>query len=113
MASPHAPLTKAQLETLRRSLEDQRARIQRVLRTPPTAAPAADEPVELEEGAQVATERAQQQRVADRERALLAEVERALAKLDRGSFGLSETTGEPIPYERLLAMPWARSGVDE
>ncbi len=48
-----------------------------------------------------------------RERALLVEVERALAKLDEGKYGVSEQTGAPIPYERLAALPWARSGIDE
>jgi RNA polymerase-binding transcription factor DksA len=49
----------------------------------------------------------------ERERALLAEVERALAKLDQGTYGVSEKTGAPITYERLAAMPWARHDVEE
>jgi len=45
--------------------------------------------------------------------ALLAEVDRALAKLDAGTYGTSEVTGEPIPIERLAAIPWARGTVRE
>jgi DnaK suppressor protein len=39
---------------------------------------------------------------------LLADVERALGKLDDGHFGTSEDSGAPIPLERLEAVPWAR-----
>jgi DnaK suppressor protein len=51
--------------------------------------------------------------LATQERALLAEVEHALSKLDSGSYGISEASGEPIRYERLLALPWARTDVDD
>jgi DnaK suppressor protein len=40
-------------------------------------------------------------------RARLAQVERALTRMDEGSYGLSEVSGEPIPVERLDALPWA------
>jgi DnaK suppressor protein len=39
---------------------------------------------------------------------LLAEVERALHKLDGGTYGFSEDSGVPIALERLDAIPWAR-----
>lgn len=44
---------------------------------------------------------------------LLREVESALQRLAEGRFGLSEETGEPIPWERLLAIPWARRTAEE
>jgi DnaK suppressor protein len=44
---------------------------------------------------------------------LLTEVERALAKFDAGTYGISEGTGEPIARERLEAVPWARGSVHE
>ena len=77
----------------------------------PTAPP--DEETEMEESAQRATERTHALGIAERERALLAEVERALAKIRGGTYGRSEATGDPIPYARLAAVPWARTGVDE
>ncbi len=105
-------LTAAQLRTIRRKLEDERHRILRVLgRSPPPDA--AREDPEVEEAAQRATERTAEAGIADRERALLADVERALAKLDAGTYGASEKTGRPIPPERLLAIPWARDDVGE
>jgi DnaK suppressor protein len=39
---------------------------------------------------------------------LLADVERALKKLDDGHYGTSEDSGEQIPLDRLDAVPWAR-----
>lgn len=112
MAQPVSTLTKSQLATLRLKLEEERARILRLLAAPDEAAPEEAGP-EVEETAQRAAERDQATGVGERERALLDEVNRALAKLDAGTYGVSEETGEPIPYPRLLAVPWARQGADE
>jgi DnaK suppressor protein len=37
----------------------------------------------------------------------LARIERALRKIEDGSYGISDASGEPIPRERLEAMPEA------
>ena len=50
---------------------------------------------------------------AARDRERLREVEWALAKMTSGRYGLSEVSGEPIGFERLLAVPWARQDSDE
>ena len=42
----------------------------------------------------------------------LAEVERALARIADGTYGICEITGAPIPEERLEAMPWTRYSVE-
>jgi DnaK suppressor protein len=112
MASSEPGLTQHQRETLRRRLEDERSRILRVLQAPTATVPSDDERTEIEETAQRATERTHQLGIADRERALLVEVERALAKFGAGTYGLGEETGAPIPYERLAAIPWARDAVE-
>jgi DnaK suppressor protein len=103
-----ATLTADQRDSLRGRLEDERARILRVLQGTTPTAPSRDEEAEPEEVAQRATEVADQLGVADRERALLDEVERALGKLGAGTYGLAESTGKPIPLARLAAVPWAR-----
>lgn len=51
--------------------------------------------------------------LANQERALLAEIDHALAKMADGTYGLSELSGQPIPIERLRAVPWARLAADE
>jgi DnaK suppressor protein len=48
-----------------------------------------------------------------RARRQLVEIERALARMDEGTYGLSMRSGEPIPLARLEAIPWATSDVDE
>jgi RNA polymerase-binding transcription factor DksA len=42
----------------------------------------------------------------------LAEIEAALRRLDDGTYGIDEVTGEPIDPERLEAIPAARTNVD-
>jgi DnaK suppressor protein len=106
-------LTNGQLDDLRRRLESERARLLRVLAAPAPNGPQPDQDAEPEEAAQRETERARGVEIDARERALLAEVERALAKLSSGKYGVSEKTGDPIPYERLVAFPWARDAVGE
>ncbi len=39
----------------------------------------------------------------------IAEIDAAFDRFSDGRFGISETTCEPIAYERLLAIPWART----
>ncbi len=41
----------------------------------------------------------------------LAEIEAALQRLDEGTFGIDEVTGDPIDPERLEALPTARTNV--
>jgi DnaK suppressor protein len=50
---------------------------------------------------------------AARDSRLLIEIENALRKIDAGTYGISEENGEPIAYERLRAIPWARLTVQE
>ncbi len=45
-------------------------------------------------------------------RAQLLDIEVALAKIERGVYGLCEETEEPIERERLLAIPWTRLSVE-
>jgi DnaK suppressor protein len=49
----------------------------------------------------------------EHDRALLGEIEHALAMMDAGTYGFSEMSGRPIPFARLLAVPWARFDADE
>ncbi len=42
----------------------------------------------------------------------LAEIEAALQRVDDGTYGLDEVTGEPIDPERLDALPAARTNIE-
>ena len=61
---------------------------------------------------QVAAEQGENKVLASQLRGELDEAERALAKLDDGTYGICETCGEPIPPARLEAMPAARFCID-
>ncbi|WP_026772386.1 MULTISPECIES: hypothetical protein [Sediminibacillus] len=43
----------------------------------------------------------------------LSEIEHALDKIDKGTYGFSESSGKPIPEERLEIEPTARYLVEE
>jgi RNA polymerase-binding protein DksA len=49
----------------------------------------------------------------DRDRQELARINRALERIGQGTYGLSEVSGKPIPVERLEALPYATTLVDE
>jgi len=51
-------------------------------------------------------------RVRDRERKHLHTIDEALARIDDGSYGWCEFTGEPIGLARLLARPTATMSVE-
>jgi RNA polymerase-binding transcription factor DksA len=44
-------------------------------------------------------------------RAQIEEIDHALAKFDLGTYGICEVSGDPVPEERLEAIPWARQRV--
>jgi DnaK suppressor protein len=52
-------------------------------------------------------EHALELRTRDRERKLLKKIEGTLARIDEGTYGYCEETGEPIGIQRLLARPTA------
>ncbi|MBU2581004.1 MAG: RNA polymerase-binding protein DksA [Alphaproteobacteria bacterium] len=53
------------------------------------------------------TDRALELRARDRQRKLVAKIDAALARIDDGSYGFCEDTGEPIGLKRLDARPIA------
>lgn len=42
----------------------------------------------------------------------LAEIESALARIEKGAYGICEETEEPIDPSRLKAIPWTRLSVE-
>ena len=51
--------------------------------------------------------------VAERLREELEAIERAYERIEAGTYGLSVESGEPIPPERLEAIPWAERTAEE
>jgi DnaK suppressor protein len=112
-------LTSAQRGELRRTLEAKRVALLRALRAHEDRDeergddPLEKEPADPADLAESAIEDHDRIAMADHNLELLEEVDHALTRLDAGTYGLSEASGEPIPYERLRAVPWARYNADE
>ena len=45
-------------------------------------------------------------------RSTIDEIDAALRRIEKGTYGMCEYSGEPIPRERLKAIPWAREKVE-
>jgi DnaK suppressor protein len=58
------------------------------------------------------TDRAIELRARDRQRKLIAKIDEALTRIDDGTYGYCEETGEPIALRRLEARPIATLSVE-
>ena len=58
------------------------------------------------------TDRAIELRARDRQRKLIAKIDSALHRLDEGTYGYCEETGEPIALKRLDARPIATLSIE-
>jgi len=58
------------------------------------------------------TDRAIELRARDRQRKLISKIDAALARIDEGSYGFCEETGEPISLKRLAARPIATLSIE-
>ena len=62
---------------------------------------------DLADRASSETDRAIELRARDRQRKLIAKIDAAIARIDEGTYGFCEETGEPISLRRLEARPIA------
>jgi DnaK suppressor protein len=110
-------LTPDDLKTFRERLESERAA---VLARIAERSSAVERTVRDEEGVgdtsdegALLTEREQSLGTEDLDRQTLEQIERALRRVDEGTYGVSEVSGRPIPRERLDAVPEATTLADE
>ena len=89
-------------DELRENSEETRSHLRETVATPDEADRATQE-----------EEQVLEQRIRDRELKLLHKVEAALRRIDDGSFGYCEVSGEPIGVGRLLARPTATLSIEE
>ncbi len=109
-----AHLNQRELDELRLALERERAALQAALASGRHEARSIpDDEIETGDMAERVVEQDSALRATRFDKALLADVERALAKLEAGTYGTSEDSGKPIPLERLRAIPWARRTREE
>ncbi len=67
---------------------------------------------DLADRASSETDRAIELRARDRQRKLIAKIDEALTRIDDGTYGYCEETGEPITLRRLEARPIATLSVE-
>jgi DnaK suppressor protein len=67
---------------------------------------------DLADRASSETDRAIELRARDRQRKLIAKIDAALQRIDEGTYGYCEETGEPISLKRLEARPIATLSVE-
>jgi DnaK suppressor protein len=87
---------------LRENSEETRSHLRETVATPDEADRATQE-----------EEQVLEQRIRDRELKLLHKVEAALRRIEDGSYGFCEVSGEPIGVGRLLARPTATLSIEE
>lgn len=67
---------------------------------------------DLADRASTETDRSLELRTRDRQRKLISKIEAALKRIDDGSYGYCEETGEPISLRRLDARPIATLSIE-
>lgn len=67
---------------------------------------------DLADRASSETDRAIELRARDRQRKLIAKIDSALQRIDEGTYGFCEETGEPIGLKRLDARPIATLSIE-
>ena len=67
---------------------------------------------DLADRASSETDRAIELRARDRQRKLIAKIDSALQRIDEGTYGYCEETGEPISLKRLDARPIATLSIE-
>ena len=71
-----------------------------------------ENPPDLADRASSETDRAIELRARDRQRKLIAKINAAIARIDEGTYGYCEVTGEPISLRRLEARPIATMSIE-
>ena len=98
---------KQRLETKRAELQQSIAALTEAHPTPVDAIEASEGPQDFEDVAVDFLETQQEQSLLVNQQALLTEVQRALKRIEDGTYGYCVVCGQPIPEKRLEALPWA------
>ena len=108
-----AELTREDYETLRATLMTKREAVMKNIQKHVSAV--TEDSDNLPDEMDIATRQSEQAyylRIADKEKKLLAQIDRALAKFERGTYGECEGTGEQISRKRLYLRPWTRYSLE-
>jgi DnaK suppressor protein len=117
MASPARVLTPEQIEHFRAMLQEERAAAEARIREREAEIPSTvrqdDDPGDPADDGAATADRQELliENALDQE--LTRSIDHALWHLEKGTYGVSEVSGKPIPLERLEAVPWATTLPDE
>lgn len=113
-------LARSTINRFRRTLRDERSRLEELLaeleaeqeraRVAETAAERSPDPNSAE-GGSIVFEYEKEFSVARNARDLLAKVQNAERRLEKGKYGVCEVCGDPIPMARLEALPYVTTCV--
>jgi DnaK suppressor protein len=106
--APGATISKAELALIRRLLVSKRDEIFDTIRKNEDMDPITSEVGDDADQAGQSLEKEMIFEVSDNERNSLDQIEGALRKIEKGTYGLCETCQKPIMKERLKALPFAR-----
>jgi RNA polymerase-binding transcription factor DksA len=103
-------LSSRQLAALRKKLIDECARMAAEYQRDITAAQSIQEEgvEDLEELASMDVDREQLFAYSEQDRDKLLLIEEALQRMNDGTYGVCQWSGQPIPLDRLRVLPWAR-----
>ena len=106
-------MNERQREFFRRKLLEWKEQILRESRETLAALQAENENhADIADRASSETDRAIELRARDRQRKLISKIDSALARIDEGTYGYCEETGEPISLKRLAARPIATLSIE-
>jgi RNA polymerase-binding transcription factor DksA len=110
-------LTPEQIERFRTVLLEERAAAEARIQDRSSVIPAAvrqqDDVVDPIDEAAGATLRDEAVLENQMDQELVERIDHALERIEQGTYGISEVSDQPIPLERLEAVPWATTLVDE
>jgi len=110
------PFAKSDLDHFRKLLIERRRRILNTVQgMEEEALKAADQDFSVDHMADHGSDNFEQDftlSLVESERRELYEIDRALGRIEQGTYGICEGTGTPIPRPRLEAIPYARYSVE-
>lgn len=115
-AKTNGPLSQKKLAHFKERLQKERRRILALQQSTALDAdrqPGMPDPHDAGDEANEATTSDIRIGLSEADQRMLAQIDRALQRLDLGAYGTSEVTGDPIPVARLEAVPWATTNVGD
>ncbi len=110
------PLSAKQLAHFRKRLNQEHARLVGLFQSTALDAdrpPGMPDPHDVGDEANESTTSDIRIGLSEADERMLEQIDRALRRIEVGTYGVSEVTGDPIPLARLEAVPWATTNVGD